>query len=43
MFRAQFDDEAVCPNSMYTACNSMYYLKAATVCTVEKRNKYPLN
>ena len=40
-FRPQFDDEVLSPNCIHTACNSIYYLRAAAVCTVEKRKSIP--
>lgn len=30
-------DEVVCPNCMHTACNSMYFVRAAALCTTRTK------
>ncbi len=41
-FKAHCHDRAVCPTCMHTACNSMYFVRAAAVCTASKKQKYDL-
>ncbi len=39
-FKAHCHDRAVCPSCMHTVCNSMYFVRAAAVCTKSKKQKY---
>ncbi len=41
-FKAHCLDRAVCPSCMYTACNSMYLVRAAAVCIVSKEQKHAI-
>ncbi len=41
-FKAYCRDKAVRPNCLHTACNSMYFEKAAAVCTTSKQQKYAI-
>ncbi len=36
------EDRAVCPSCMHTACNSMYFVRAAAVSTTSKKQKYAI-
>ncbi len=43
-FEAHFYEGIVCPSSncMYTACNKMYFVRAAAVCSTRKKQKYSI-
>ncbi len=38
--KAHYHDGVVCSNCMHTACNGMFYLRAAAVRTTSKKQKY---
>ncbi len=41
-FKAYCHERAVCPSCVHTACNSMYFVRAAAVCTICKKQKYAI-
>ncbi len=41
-FKMHYHDGVVCPNCMHSACNSMYFVRAAAVCTTSKQQKYAI-
>ncbi len=38
-FKAHYHGGVVCPSCMCTACNSMYFVRAAAICTTSKKQK----
>ncbi len=41
-FKMHCHDRAVCPSCLHTACISMYFVRAAVVCTTSKKQKYAI-
>ncbi len=41
-FKAHYHDGVICPNCVHTACNSMYFVKAAAVHTTSKKHQFAI-